>query len=208
MRQQLARIERVTNPPLWQKILRSKWLHRAAWLVIVIILAVWGVPMLINHYFGNSADNPGGQAALHPGTVQGSGKLYTNPKDAVAELYHVIEAGPPGNANACQIFAGGAARQFAQDIGAKDCVGAVHKVYGQLGTAGVAAYSSVQVPDSAVAQNGTSAQVSSCAMEIDSGPRLGLFLLTQDNEHEWQITGHRNEPDPCPAPPTGSTPPS
>ena len=48
MQQQLARIERVTNPPLWQKILRNKWLHRAVWLVIIVALASWGVPKLIH----------------------------------------------------------------------------------------------------------------------------------------------------------------
>src|SRR6201992_1162781 len=59
MQQQLARIERVTNPPLWQKILRNKWLHRAVWLVIIVAVASVGVPKLLHHYLGSGTDqNP------------------------------------------------------------------------------------------------------------------------------------------------------
>lgn len=206
MRQQLARIEKVTNPPTWQKILRNKWLHRGIWLIVIIVLVTWGVPKLINHYFGGN-NNPGGPAALHPGQVSGSGKLYNNPADAVAEFYHVVMAAPPGNATACEAPTNAGGQQLAHDLGVANCVAAVNKIYGELTPPARTAYEYVQVPDSAIVRNGDTAQVSSCAMTIDAGPRLGLFLLTRNPTGDWQITGHQNEPNPCPPPPTTTTPP-
>jgi hypothetical protein len=199
MRQQLSRIERVTNPPTWQKILRNKWLHRLLWLVVIVLLATWGVPKLIHHYFGGT-DQPGGTAALHPGEIQGSGRLATNPKDGVAAVYHIVAEAPPDEA--CLEFSPAARAEFARDLGAPTCLQAVRHIHAELDRAAVNAYAFVQVPDSALVRNGTSAQVSSCGMTIDAGPRLGLFTLTQDSSDEWLITGHSREPDPCPAPTT------
>jgi hypothetical protein len=204
MRQQLSRIERVTNAPTWQKILRNKWLHRLIWLVVIIVLATWGVPKLVHHYFGGN-DEPGGAAALHPGEIQGSGRLATNPKDGVAAVYHIVAEAPPDEA--CLEFSPGARAEFARDLGAPTCLQAVRNIHAKLTTAAINAYGFVQIPDSALVQSGTSAVVSSCAMVLDAGPRLGLFTLTQDSSNEWLITGHGNEPNPCPAPAT-SVPPT
>jgi hypothetical protein len=90
---------------------------------------------------------------------------------------------------------------------AATCLQAVRALHAQLGTDGENAYGVVQVPDAALVQRGRTATVSSCAMQIDAGPRLGLFELTRNSQQEWQITGHSNESDPCPAPPTTTAPP-
>lgn len=207
MRQQLARIEKVTNPPRWKKILGNKWLHRLLWLLLVVILAVWGVPLLINHWFGGDNGSSGGSGGSpHPGTIQGSGRLERNPKDAVAAVYHIIAENPPDTA--CLEFTTAAAAQFAHDMNAGTCVQAVHTVHASLDSAAINAYSFVAIPDSALTQQGSTAQISSCAMPLGSGPRLGLFVLTENQNQEWQITGHRTEPNPCPAPTTTSTPPT
>lgn len=208
MRQQLARIERVTNPPTWQKILRNKWLHRALWLVIVVAVASWGVPRLIHHYLGGDSDQATNGAALRPGEIPGSGRLETNPKDAVAAVYHIIAETPPDSA--CLEFSPRARGTFAADLHAPTCRQAVRTLHARLGPAGVNAYSFVQVPDTAVTRSAGTARISSCAMGVDAGPRLGLFVVTENQFDEWQITGHSNEPDPCPAPPpsSASTPPT
>jgi hypothetical protein len=205
MRQQLARIERVTNPPVWKKILHSKWLHRLVGLLIIAIIAVWGVPTLINHYFGGN-DNPGGPAALHPGTIQGSGRLEKHPRDAVAAVYHIIATTPPDTA--CLEFTSAAAAQFARDMHAADCTQAVRTIHDGLDANGVNGYSFVVIPASAMIQQGNTVQISSCAMQLDGGPRLGLFVVTENQYQEWQITGHRNEPNPCPAPSSTTVPPT
>jgi hypothetical protein len=206
MRQQLARIERVTNPPTWQKILRNKWLHRALWLVIVVAVASWGIPRLIHHYLGGDTDQPTNGAALRPGDLQGSGRLEMNPKDAVAAVYHIVAETPPDSA--CLEFSPAARVKFAADLHAPTCRQAVRTLHAGLGPAGVDAYSFVQVPDSAVTRSGGTARISSCAMGVDDGPRLGLFVVTENQFQEWQITGHSNEPDPCPAPSSASAPPT
>ncbi len=204
MRQQLARIEKVTNPPTWQKILRNKWLHRAIWLVVILALGSWGIPKLVHHYLGGDDNPAGGRAALHPGEIQGSGRLETNPKDAVAAVYHIVAESPPDSA--CLEFSPAARAQFAIDLNAPTCLQAVRTLHAGLGQDGINAYSFVQVPDSALTRTGTAATISSCALELDAGPRLGLFTLTQDKFEEWQITGHSNEPSPCPAPPSNTAP--
>jgi hypothetical protein len=196
MRQQLARIERVTNPPTWQKVLRNKWLHRLIWLVVVVV----GLSIAYQHFFGSSGTN--NPDALHPGQIQHSGRLAPNPQDAVAAVYHLVGENAPDSA--CLEFAVSARAQFARDVGAADCAAAVAKIYQQLGSAGRTAYDNVRVPDTAVTTTGSTAEVSSCGMVISAGPRLGVFTLTEDQFQEWQITGHRSEPDPCPAPPTTS----
>ena len=199
MRQKLARIERVTNPPTWQKVLRNKWLHRLVWFVIVVV----ALSIAYQRFFGSS--QPNNPAALHPGQVQGSGRLEDNPADAAAAVYHLISENSP--TNACLEFGSSAGTQFARDLGATDCAAAVTKIYNQLGNGGRAAYEVVRVPATAVTTTGGTAEVSSCGMGIDAGPRLGIFVLTEDQFHGWRVTGHRSEPDPCPAPPTTGGPP-
>ena len=49
MRQQLARIEKRPNPPLWKKILGNRWVHRLSGWCWWSCSPSWGVPMLINH---------------------------------------------------------------------------------------------------------------------------------------------------------------
>lgn len=203
MRQQLARIEKVTNPPTWKKILQNKWLHRAIGLIVVIILAVYGIPALIGHYFGNN-DNPGGQAALHPGEIEGSGRLEQNPWDAVAAVYHIVAENPPDTA--CYEFSVPARTQFATDMGAATCLDAVRRIHAGLSDAAKSAYSTVQIPNNGVSTNPE--RISSCSMTLDAGPRLGLFVVSENSAGEWQITGHRNEPNPCPTPTTTSAPPT
>lgn len=205
MRKQLERIERVTNPPTWRKVLGNKWLHRALWLVVLVAIGVWGVPALINHYVGGN-DNPGGPAALHPGDIAGSGRLEKDPKDAVAAVYHIIAESPPDTA--CLEFTVSARATFAADLKQPTCLAAVRSVHAGLNSAAIEAYSFVQIPDSALTQQGGTARISSCGMQIDSGPHLGLFVLTENQNQEWQITGHQNEPDPCPPPPSTTVPPT
>jgi hypothetical protein len=210
MRQQLSRIERVTNPPTWQKILRNKWLHRLIWLVIIIALATWGVPKLVHHYLGGS--EPSADADKHPGEIQGSGRLAPDVKDAVAAVYHIVAESPPDIA--CLEFSPAARTTFGHDLsvgvgGRATCREAVRAINAKLGPAGIKAYTNVQIPDDALhSTDHKTVQISSCDIPLVSGPHLGLFMLTQQGTGDWLITGHSNEPNPCPAPTTTSAPPT
>lgn len=212
MRQQLARIERVTNPPMWRKILRSKWLHRAAWLVIVIILATWGVPKLIEHYFGNGSDNtPPSQAALPATNVGQSGELET-PKQTIHDVYQFIAEG--NSKSLCGITMNArASGQFARIQGTQTCAGAVAKLNGALTTTDevnqyVLADTS-QLPD----PHGNTYVVTSCQLAALNPPLppLATFTLTKQAQtaDSWQITNVTAPIEQCPATPSlGSTPPS
>lgn len=197
MRQQLARIERVTNPPLWKKILGNKWLHRAVWLVIVIAIAVWGIPMLIQHYFGNHA-NADNQANT-PLPKEQSGILPEGPHQAVADVYMFVAE---NNARyTCLLFSNAAAKQFATALGTATCAQAVPSVHGQVTDA-----SSYGQPDltQLPSPQGASMIISSCDFTVTGGPRLGTFTLTRQ-EQGWEITNYLAAA-PCPAP--SSVPPT
>jgi hypothetical protein len=196
MRQQLARIERVTNPPTWQKVLRNKWLHRLVWLVALIVLATWGVPALIHHYFGNS-DSGTGPAAL-PLPKGQSGVLPEGPHQAVADVYMFIAENQP--TDACLIFSGPAGRQFAATFGTRTCEQAATMLYGQV--TDKATYGSPLLTPLPSPQGATMI-ISSCSFAVSGGPRLGTFTVTQQNQG-WEITGYAAGPTPCPAsaPPT------
>jgi len=196
MRGQLARIERVTNPPTWQKVLRNKWLHRLVWLVVLIGLATWGVPTLIHHYFGNS-DSGTGPAAL-PLPKGQSGVLPEGPHQAVADVYMFIAENQP--TYACLIFSGPAGKQFAAAVGAPKCEQAVTTLSAQV-TDKTAYASPLLTP--LPGPQGPTMIISSCSFAVAGGPRLGTFTLTQQNQG-WEITGYAAGPTPCPAsaPPT------
>lgn len=190
MRQQLARIERVTNPPLWQKILRNRWLHRAAWLVIVIILAVWGVPALIGHYFGDH-QTPSGPADL-PAPKNQSHEYAQNPDDAVTDVYLFIATKVPDHA--CFGFTPQAEAQFARAFGEPTCQAAITTLEAQVTDPG-----SYQHPVLTVLQgNFTSpTTISSCDFTIKGGPVLGMFTMTQQPDQTWAITDYRRQPTTC-----------
>jgi hypothetical protein len=196
MRQQLARIEKVTNPPTWQKVLRNKWLHRLAWLIVLIVLATWGVPTLIHHYFGNN-DSGTGPAAL-PLPKGQSGVLPEGPHQAVADVYMFIAENQP--TDACLIFSGPAGRQFAATVGTQTCEQAATTLYRQV--TDKAAYASPLLT-SLPSPQGATMTISSCSFAVSGGPRLGTFTLTQQNQG-WEITKYAAGPTPCPAsaPPT------
>jgi hypothetical protein len=198
-----ARIERVTNPPLWQKILRNKWLHRLIWLVIIVLLATWGVPKLIHHYFGNDDNGTGGSAAL-PLPKEQSGVLPGGPHDAVADVYLFV--GGNHTTQACLIFSTAAAAKFAAAAGAPNCPAAVTALHGQVTDA--AAYEAPQLTQLPSPQGGEMV-ISSCEFDVAGGPRLGTFTVTQQSQG-WEITDYTG-PAPCPPPPSdtsGSTPPT
>ncbi|MGH9062222.1 MAG: hypothetical protein ACRDZY_22335, partial [Acidimicrobiales bacterium] len=114
-----ARVERVVNPPTWKKVLRNKWLHRLAWLVVLAAVAVWGVPLLVEHFFGNSDQTSGGSP--HPGPPQEK-HIYT--QGALNTVHYTYDAiahnDPANNAYArlmCETFGQQARTSFADAAG-------------------------------------------------------------------------------------------
>jgi hypothetical protein len=203
-----AKIERVTNPPLWRKILRSTPVRWAMGILLLIILAVWGVPALIQHYFGSNVDQHTNGAGK-PSSIGVSGLLPGAPYDTVAAVYLLPAQGSPAS-RTCLLFSPTAAKTFAQAFGAASCEAAVGKI-----TAQITDRNAYATPDMSMLPNptGDTVTVSSCAFDVTGGPRLGTFTVTKQ-EDGWLVTGYQAQ-QPCtssvpttgPGQPTATTTP-
>ena len=74
-------------------------------------------------------------------------------------------------------------------------------------------YANPWIPASAITPNTDPVSVSSCALEVTGGPRLGLFTLRtipnsveQGGDPQWIVSAHALEPADCGG--TSSTPPT
>jgi hypothetical protein len=195
-----AKIEKVTNPPLWRKILRGTPFRWAVGILILIVLAVWGVPALVEHYFGSDAAAHTNGAGK-PDTPGDSGQLPTGPYDAVVDVYRLPAEGFAPS-RTCFIFSAAAKKSFAQAFDVPTCEAAITKIASQITDRD--AYAEPDLTRLPVPA-GTTITVSSCDFTVTGGPRLGAFTVTKQ-EQGWEITGYEG-PLPCPAttPPTGPT---
>lgn len=192
MRKQLERIERVTNPPTWRKVLGNKWLHRALWLVVLVAIGVWGVPALIQHYFGNH-NNAGGPGSL-PLPKGESRELDASSNDTVHDVYMYIAQGYPKQA--CFYFSDAAANRFGRAFGQSNCEAAATKIKSMVTDAASYAEPNLkQLPVPLANQQQTT--ISSCSFDVSSGPRLGTFTMTRQLDNTWLITGYAAQ-QPCP----------
>lgn len=127
MSQQLAaltasqeRVERVVNPPMWRKVLRNKWLHRLVGLVVVVVLGVWGLPLLISNLFGgNGGASSGGNP--HPGSLEEKHVYTQGALQTVFYTYLAIGNDNPANNDyakqMCLVFGTAARKNFADAAG-------------------------------------------------------------------------------------------
>ena len=193
-----AQINRTLNPPLWKKILRSTWLHRAVWLVVIVLLAVWGIPALVEHFIGGNNDS-NSASPFRP--KEETGRLPTDPKLAVYAIYKYI--GDDDSDSACNAFNDTARAQFVASVGEKGCGAAVDKLSRQVTDPSQYEMPGLsQLPESP----GSTATISSCSFAVNGGPILGTFTLTKVAAG-WEITAYQ-APMPCPAPTSASTPPT
>jgi hypothetical protein len=187
-----AKIERATNPPLWRKILRSTPLRWAVGLLVLILIAIWGVPALIQHYVGGGG-TPTNNAGK-PTSIQDSGQLPGAPYDAIADVYLFPAEGLAPD-KSCLLFSAGAAKSFAQAFGTSSCPAAFINIAGQITDKDT--YSDPDMSMLPVA-TGTTITVSSCDFDVEGGPRLGTFTVTRVAKG-WQITSYQAQ-QACPAP--------
>jgi hypothetical protein len=193
-----TQIHRTLNPPPWKKILRNSWLHRAVLLAMIAILVAWGVPTLVQHYFGSSHTT---SSPFQPKTQFPSG-LPPDPLVQVASMYKWVARDDA--VNACYQFSPAAARQFSQywaGVSGSTCAQATHKLFKMVTNPDVYGYpdlSQVNEPPHA-----TRMTISSCSYVVTDGPRLGTFTTTKQVAG-WEITDYQG-PTQCPSesvPPT------
>jgi hypothetical protein len=177
----------------------------------VLVLAGWWA---IDHFLGSDVED-------HPTASEtGGGKAETNlifetdPKAAVLKVYDDIAQGDAKSA--CSRFTDDARAQFAQDMSeyGNSCSEIVMTIHNAVAADRMKAeYADPWIPASAIVTSGTTATVSSCAIEVVGGPRLGLLELSEIPNSEapaggaqWIVSGHRTEPADCGG--SVSTPPT
>ncbi|MGH3435690.1 MAG: hypothetical protein ACRDRN_04410 [Sciscionella sp.] len=185
------RTEREINPPLWKKLLRSRWLFRLLMLIVIVVLATWAY----RHFFGSSSNDGGTPTPPPRQTAAGAPQLGgQTPTATVIGIYGNLGADLAGDV--CAVFTPTGARQFAADFGARDCHSAVHKLAREV--TNKTAYANSTVSSASLGGNGDSYRmnhftVSSCAAHITGGPTLGAFNLTRAPNRTWLVSGHHKE---------------
>lgn len=172
--------------PLWLILLGSKLFRRLVYLLITLILVMWGY----NHYFGS---DDGGGVAVDSGGMTGNQVIRPAApfglQGTVGQLYkHVAH----GDANkACLLLTDDAQRQFAQAHGAVDCPAAVRALKQQVTNVSEYERSGDSPP---VVPTTDVARVSSCTeLTVSGGPRLGELGLKKEGVG-WAISSYAKSP--------------
>ncbi|WP_424189945.1 hypothetical protein ACOBQX_14270 [Actinokineospora sp. G85] len=181
---------RRTSRPLWRKVLLSKWFRRVIYLLVVVLLLNWAY----DKYFGGpDEDLPASQTG--GGKTERTVLFATNPKEAVRAFYdNVAQETLP---DACTRFATEqVAQSFATHFNAPDCPTAVKRLHTQVTSKNN--YAEVFFPTavSLVPDAGGEVRVSSCDLEVNSGPRLGVFTVKEIDKSragQWTIVRHERE---------------
>ncbi len=178
--------------PWWKRalrLLRFKLVRRVLYVVLLLLLLNAG----LNYYFGDGGQPDGGSGG---GPTSGQGGdpgsrpvLQTNPRAAVIAVYDFVATKPD---TVCVLFTPSARAQFARHHGAPDCSAAARELHARV--TDPMAYKSPEFGQGAVRLVGTDAEVSSCALQVRGGPRLGRFGLERRPGGGWIITGHAKEP--------------
>lgn len=167
----------------WRRLLRFKLVRRALLLMLVLILGY----IAILYYF------PGDDGSSNTGGVDnpalGRRSLPHTPKDTTLALYNAVSAGD--GQLACILFNDAAARTFAVNHNAANCESAVRRLSNEVRDP--SGYANAGFGPGAITMAGAQAQVFSCAMKVENGPRLGAFALQRQPNAGWIIVGHERE---------------
>lgn len=183
-----------TAQPWWKKalrLLRFKFVRRLLYVFLTILL-IWAG---IHYYFGDNHTEDNNGAGV-PGRENPKQAPVTSatPQDAATAVYSYIALSNTPETPTCDLFSESARAEFARNWGAPDCATAARKIHSELKNP--TAYASPTLID-AVTLRGKEAEVSSCKGQVEGGPRLGTFLLRQDQKGGWMIEGHQNESPDC-----------
>ncbi|WP_182546250.1 hypothetical protein [Halosaccharopolyspora lacisalsi] len=166
------------------RLLRFKFIRRLLYLVLVLVLIYTG----INYYFGT--DNSGISGESTPDDIaRGASPIrQTDPKAAVIAFYDYVATKPDG---ACWLMTAPARNRFAELHGAPDCDTAVRQLNEQVTNR--MAYKAPGFGSGALEETTEEAAVSSCALNVQGGPRLGAFGLKRGDNGGWIIDGYKLE---------------
>jgi hypothetical protein len=174
-------------------------------LVILAVLVVAGY-LAVDYFFGENdlADHP--QAHDTGGGKATTNLIYeTSPRNAVLKVYDDIAQGDAKSA--CSRFTDAARDQFTKNMSeyGSTCAEIVTTINRSVAAQHMKSdYANPWIPGSAVPTSGDTVSVSSCAIEVTGGPRLGLLTLSKipnsqhaSGEAQWIVSAHQAEPTNC-----------
>jgi hypothetical protein len=181
-------------------------------LVVLAVLVLAGY-FAIDYFFGENHDQL-------PASQTGGGKAETNlifetsPRAAVQKVYDDIAQGDAKSA--CSRFTDDARAEFTRNMAqyGDTCPRIVTTIHEAVAADRMKSeYANPWIPGSAVPVGGATVSVSSCAIDVTGGPRLGLLTLSEipnsdgpGGAAQWIVSGHLAEPADCGG--TVSTPPT
>ncbi|TDV45553.1 hypothetical protein CLV71_112225 [Actinophytocola oryzae] len=182
-------------------------------LVVLAVLVVAGY-FAVDYFLGEDHDQP-------PAHETGGGKATTNlifetsPRNAVQKVYDDIAQGDAKSA--CSRFTDDGRAQFTENMSeyGNTCSQIVMTIHNGIAAKHMKSeYANPWIPTSAVPATGDTVSVSSCALEVTGGPRLGLLTLSKipnsegagGGDAQWIVSGHQVEPENCGG--SASTPPT
>ncbi|QGK71557.1 hypothetical protein GIY23_20370 [Allosaccharopolyspora coralli] len=182
--------------PRWKRalgLLRYKTVRRLLYLLVAVLFAWW----LLHYLLGDIMDN--GDSTAPDGGTPGKQDFSTapipsaDPATAVAGVYNYVAYNRAGDA--CALFNEAGRQAFADSYGAASCVAAVQRINADV--ADPVQYPNIKIGRDAETTEGGNSSVSSCGLDVQGGPRLGMFHLTQNAKGGWLIAGHEHEPADC-----------
>ena len=189
------------KPPLWKRALKTIG-GKLVTLALVALLVAAGAYWLISKLPGGGPPESPGKPHEVGGKKAETNLIYeTDPRNAVQKIYDDIAQNDAESA--CGRFTDGARAEFAKhfaDLGTT-CEQIVAALNAQITTGERSEYANPWFPSSmnlSPAQD--SVQVSSCALEVTGGPRLGLLTLSKiprSVKEQWIVTRHDDEPADC-----------
>jgi hypothetical protein len=189
------------KPPLWKRALRTVG-GKLVTLGFVALLLLAGGYWLVSKLPGSGAPDSPGKPHEVGGKKSEATLIYeTDPRNAVQKIYDDIAQNDAESA--CGRFTDEARAEFAAhfDTLGTTCEAVVAALNQQITTGQKSEYANPRFPPSVNTNPTTdSVPVSSCALEVTGGPRLGLLTVSKIQRSvggQWIVTGHGAEPADC-----------
>jgi hypothetical protein len=163
--------------------------------VIVVLLLVGAGYFAIDYFLGGAPDQA--PASQIGGNKADDRLLFEdNPRSAVRRVYENIAMGD--QRGTCDRFTPEARDQFTTAFASLggSCAEVVDGLRAQVVEGMKNEYANPWIPSSAANPTGETAAVSSCEIEVEGGPRLGLFTLgviEGSLDGQWIVTGYERE---------------
>jgi hypothetical protein len=188
--------------PLWRRALRPIASKVISLAVMVALLAAGAFWLLQKLPGSGPPERTGGEPHVAGGKKAETNLIYeTDPRNAVQKIYDDIAQDDAESA--CGRFTEEARTEFADNfanLGAS-CEQVVGALTAQVVAGQKSEYANPHFPSS-VNTNPTSdtVQVSSCALDVTGGPRLGMLTVSKIDRSvggQWIVTRHDDEPADC-----------